>query len=497
MISARTQISTALNLSDVRDGRLAALVTDLYGRRHEAAAAPGGGGEPGAFEALREMAREVLNRNEFGGAYRYADPRPSLSVLADNKVRAAILSRTHLGHTERESWRARFEVQCALLGHACANDDLDQAKVLLSEVQASWQGGDVGRFDAALHGLMRYMAAGNDSVQVWQWLEEQRPDGDALEIDCTVLGSVGQALRLSGSVSAPGGSHGATYTPESATTTLAILAALRGPRAEVLRMILDRRPDWMSALRVLDDSGVWSRTRIRPLSLALLGGCRAALPVLLEFHERLGLRACSEDLSRAFRHGVDFGGRTKDVLPDHFLLALINSIPDLNECDASGVSPLTHAVEMNRADLVRALCERGADPDMVSRTTMRYNAFIGQVPSDAVSPMIHAARCGYAESIDALVACGARVNSPGKDGRTALHHACRACSVPAAAALLRGGADPVCVDHAGAMPIDLTRQVARDGLEALLGAHRNRGAMLSVVGRVRAARAGAGSAAAA
>jgi hypothetical protein len=80
------------------------------------------------------------------------------------------------------------------------------------------------------------------------------------------------------------------------------------------------------------------------------------------------------------------------------------------------------------------------------------------------SPLGHAAQTGEADSIDALIKAGAKVDGRSSDGATPLMYAAQRCSPEAVKVLLKAGADPQAKDNAGSGAI----KYAREGLDRMI-----------------------------
>src|ERR1700675_2861119 len=100
---------------------------------------------------------------------------------------------------------------------------------------------------------------------------------------------------------------------------------------------------------------------------------------------------------------------------------------DVNAAQGDGTTPLHWAVYKIDADLVRALLERGAKPDVVNN----YGS----------SPLAEAAKVGNARLAGMLLDAGSNAEVPNQEGQTALMLAARAGSVEVAELLVRHGAN--------------------------------------------------------
>lgn len=108
-----------------------------------------------------------------------------------------------------------------------------------------------------------------------------------------------------------------------------------------------------------------------------------------------------------------------------------------------------------RVEIVRALLAAGANPNAASnhrRSGPLHYAADGYI----TGPAWDAKR--QAKTILCLVAAGADVNAPDKNGATPLHRAVRTRSAAAVKCLLEAGADPTRANHSGSTPFHLAVQ---------------------------------------
>jgi len=156
------------------------------------------------------------------------------------------------------------------------------------------------------------------------------------------------------------------------------------------------------------------------------------------------------------------------------LQLLINRGADVNTVDSTGEAPLQAAARYGHEQCVRLLADSGAaldhcpPPELTEFSESALCSAVRRAPklvglllslgadpnaaSDARRfPLIIAAESeGHLDVIGALLAAGARINEQDAQGRTALHAAIDAGSVPAIKALLDHGADPeIKADHSG------------------------------------------------
>src|SRR5450432_1865101 len=88
------------------------------------------------------------------------------------------------------------------------------------------------------------------------------------------------------------------------------------------------------------------------------------------------------------------------------LAAATTAAADVNAAQGDGTTPLHWAVYKIDADLVRALIERGAKPDVVN--------------SYGSSPLAEAAKVGNARLAGMLLDAGSNAEVPNQEGQTAL-----------------------------------------------------------------------------
>src|SRR6266446_3079408 len=100
---------------------------------------------------------------------------------------------------------------------------------------------------------------------------------------------------------------------------------------------------------------------------------------------------------------------------------------DVNAAQGDGTTPLHWAVYKIDADLVRALLERGAKPDVIN--------------SYGSSPLTEAVKVANARLVGMLLDAGSNVEVPNQEGQTALMLAARAGSLDVAELLVRHGAN--------------------------------------------------------
>ncbi len=141
-----------------------------------------------------------------------------------------------------------------------------------------------------------------------------------------------------------------------------------------------------------------------------------------------------------------------------------NVLPGRNDRDQR--SPLMSAVGQSDLRLLRALIERGANPDLAV---------------NGVTPLLLACRdtlVGRAEAVMMLLANGADLSRTGPDGDTPLHHAAITRDPGIAAMLLDAGAAVDVVNGEGLTPLGVA---ARSGNEAVVKLLLDRGAACETV----------------
>ena len=124
---------------------------------------------------------------------------------------------------------------------------------------------------------------------------------------------------------------------------------------------------------------------------------------------------------------------------------------DINHQDHEGLSPLHHAIPLDKEIAIHSLVQRGGDPILVAH--------------DGTSPLHAAAWGGYPGILGLLLAkyrergvLQSLVNSMGA-GRTPLHFACQSGEVESVLLLLQHGANPVIMDDSGLEPLHAVAEI--------------------------------------
>jgi ankyrin repeat protein len=128
--------------------------------------------------------------------------------------------------------------------------------------------------------------------------------------------------------------------------------------------------------------------------------------------------------------------------------ALLSGGLDPNLPNSRGQTPLNFAiVVVNQRSAASLLLTWHADPNEPLDNRVKN----GQLPE---TPLLYAARAGDVELISILLTHGARIDTKGPGGRTALHLAVAADRLAALQLLLDKAADPNLRDAEGASPLD-------------------------------------------
>ena len=164
---------------------------------------------------------------------------------------------------------------------------------------------------------------------------------------------------------------------------------------------------------------------------------------------------------------------------------LVEGNPALAESrDASGASAILVAAYNMKPDVVNALLALGAPVDIFEasvlgkvdriREILKANpARVSEHAPDGFTPVALAAFFGQPEAVKALIAAGADVSAPAKNGLKvqALHAAVAGRNLEIVKAVLAAGADPNAQQQAGFRPIHEAGTNANRALAELLIAH--------------------------
>lgn len=117
----------------------------------------------------------------------------------------------------------------------------------------------------------------------------------------------------------------------------------------------------------------------------------------------------------------------------------------MNVKSPDGFYPVHYAAFFGRADIMKLLLERGADPNVVAENAMK------------VQPLHSAVAVRCMECVRLLLAAGVAVNAKQEGGWTALQAAAKHGDLELIDLLLVSGADPLQVADSGQNAIDLAR----------------------------------------
>lgn len=189
------------------------------------------------------------------------------------------------------------------------------------------------------------------------------------------------------------------------------------------------------------------------------GSVLAHLPRRCEEVDRLlyeaGARYCADNMN-----DVECAVADPNI---RWLRMLLEDGADVNRVNEAGQTPLILAAWGARAAAVRVLLGAGAAAcidhcDAEEGVTALHAAVIACRSRVRVCP----------ENIEALLAAGADVNLPDRDGWTPLH-SCAFYNLPQLVPLLlRAGADPTCADKRGIKPAEMAREKGHEEVARLL-----------------------------
>jgi ankyrin repeat protein len=139
---------------------------------------------------------------------------------------------------------------------------------------------------------------------------------------------------------------------------------------------------------------------------------------------------------------------------------LVEADPSLaNAVARDGYSPLGLASFFKRRDVVKALLERGAKPNLPSRD-QGFTPLHSAVATDAAA--------SEPEIVRMLLEAGADPNPKSREGATPLHSAAFVGDLESAELLMAYGADPNATGPKGATPLDIARDRRNVEVAALL-----------------------------
>ena len=139
------------------------------------------------------------------------------------------------------------------------------------------------------------------------------------------------------------------------------------------------------------------------------------------------------------------------------LVELIKKNPSLtNAYSPDGFTPLGFAVFFGQPEVVKALLNAGADPNLPSRESMK------------VTPLASAAAAKQTELARLLIEHGADVNARAAGGHIPLHEASANGNVELVKLLIENGADVHAKTDDGKTPLDFATEYKQDEVIALL-----------------------------
>mmetsp|Transcript_3383 Transcript_3383/g.11317 ORF Transcript_3383/g.11317 Transcript_3383/m.11317 type:complete len:451 (-) Transcript_3383:119-1471(-) len=131
-----------------------------------------------------------------------------------------------------------------------------------------------------------------------------------------------------------------------------------------------------------------------------------------------------------------------------------------------GLTPLQEAARLGCLQVVRYVLQaQGVDHAAINHRS----------PSTGCSALSDAAMRGHAGVVSLLLAAGAQVDAPRKDGKTALHCAAEQGHAAVVRQLLRAGADPLAREEEGRTPAELAEVWHEDVRAFLLAAEEHQG----------------------
>ncbi|EOD10058.1 ankyrin repeat protein [Emiliania huxleyi CCMP1516] len=131
-----------------------------------------------------------------------------------------------------------------------------------------------------------------------------------------------------------------------------------------------------------------------------------------------------------------------------------------------GLTPLQEAARLGCLQVVRYVLQaQGVDHAAINHRS----------PSTGCSALSDAAMRGHAGVVSLLLAAGAQVDAPRKDGKTALHCAAEQGHAAVVRQLLRAGADPLAREEEGRTPAELAEVWHEDARAFLLAAEEHQG----------------------
>lgn len=212
-----------------------------------------------------------------------------------------------------------------------------------------------------------------------------------------------------------------------------VAAVKRGDRDTVARMLDADR----SHLGATDERGTPA------LLLAYYHGHPAVAEAMLAHRPELGLYEAA---------AVGDAGRIREIVAT-------NGAPEVDAYASDGFTALGLAAFFKRADAVRVLLERGADPHLASRPS-GFTPLHSAVATDAAT--------ASKDIVRMLLAANADPNARSASGGTPLHTVAFTGNVELTRLLLAAGGDATVKDGKGLTPLDIARERANSEVAALL-----------------------------